>query len=288
MTPILFTIAASLCWGTGTVLQKHGMATAFPHIALRDAFRRIGEIVRALVANRLWLVGLAIMLTGNACFAMALGSGDIALVQPLTNVTSVVALACGVIFLHERVRGAEVAGIALILAGVVVVTAFAGAPSSRMPSPTGLAAFTLGTVVAASAAVALRRAGASAEFSLSVASGIVFGLGNLMGKLLTQRAVLEAGEPFSLVRGDILIALLTDFPIFLVLAATAVGGVFQHTAYAHGRAGVVTPLVTIMSNMIPLAAAVTIFGETVRFEQFAGVGGIFAGTFVLARASRSA
>ncbi|MCL4233578.1 MAG: hypothetical protein KJ042_03560, partial [Deltaproteobacteria bacterium] len=108
MKPILFTIAAGLCWGVGTVLQKHGMATSFPHIALRDAFRRIGEIIRALVANRLWLAGLAIMMTGNACFAMALGSGDLALVQPLTNVTSVVALACGVVFLHERVRREEV------------------------------------------------------------------------------------------------------------------------------------------------------------------------------------
>lgn len=287
MKPILFTIAAGLCWGTGTVLQKHGMATSFPHIALREAFRRFGEIVRALVANRLWLAGLALMLTGNACFAMALGSGDLALVQPLTNVTSVVALVCGVVFLRERVRGAEVAGIALILAGVVVVTVFAGAPSSRMPAAAGLAAFALGTVVAASTAVAMRRAGSSAEFALSVASGIVFGLGNLMAKLLTQRAVASAGEPFSLVRADILLALLTDFPLFAVLAATVVGSIFQHTAYAHGRAGVVTPLVTIMSNMIPLAAAVTIFGETVRAEQAVGVAGIFAGTLVLARASRA-
>lgn len=288
MKPILFTIAAGLCWGVGTVLQKHGMATSFPHIALRDAFRRIGEIIRALVANRLWLAGLAIMMTGNACFAMALGSGDLALVQPLTNVTSVVALACGVVFLHERVRREEVAGIALILAGVVVVTAFAGAPSSRMPLPTGLAAFALGAVVAAGAALAIRRAGASAEFALSVASGIVFGLGNLMAKLMTQRAVGDVGEPFSLARFDILLAIVTDFPLVAVIVATVVGSVFQHTAYAHGRAGVVTPLVTIMSNMIPLAAAVTIFGETVRIEQFAGVGGIFAGTFVLARASRAA
>ncbi|MCZ7584968.1 MAG: DMT family transporter [Deltaproteobacteria bacterium] len=100
---------------------------------------------------------------------------------------------------------------------------------------------------------------------------------------MTQRTILDVGEPFSYGRPEVLGSILTDFPFLVVLGCTVVGGILINAAYADGRVGVTASVVTIVSAVIPIIAALTIFGERVVPLQIAGIVIVVAGTAMLAR-----
>ncbi len=282
MAPILLAVAASLFWGVGTALQKHGMSSEFPKITLSNAFRQIAPILKTLLVNWHWMAGLASMLGGMICFATALGMGDLALVQPLVGLTGVVAAFIGVVFLKEKIKGLEIAGIAAIVAGVALVGACGGQRSFQMPADGMLMIFTALTAGLSAGAIVLRKFDISMEFSFSFAAGIIFGLANIMGKLLAERAILETGLPFHVWSAPILESVFTDYPVYIVLTTNIFGGVIMQTAYANGRASVISPIMTIMSFILPILAALTIFGEKIQTMQAVGIVVILVGTGMLA------
>jgi len=282
MKPIILAIVASLAWGLGTVLQKHGMATSFPKISLGQAFKQIGTIIKALFSNWIWLLGLLFMITGMLSFATALGAGDITLVQPLVCLTGVVTAIIGVLFLKEKVSHIEWIGIALILLGVVFVGAAGGEQTAQPPTNIAVAIFSVLTVILVIGSLALKKLNFRAEFTLAVAAGMTFGLANLMGKLMTQRSNIEVGEPFSFARLEVWGSVLTDYPILIVLVTNIFGAVFQQTAYANGRASIVGPLMVIISNVIPILAALTILSEQVHLLHGIGIVVVIIGTAILA------
>jgi drug/metabolite transporter (DMT)-like permease len=223
-----------------------------------------------------------IAIGGAANYASALGKADITIVQPIISLTGVIAAVTGVVFLKEKVRPIEWAGISLIIAGVVVVSLAEGGQSAQSPTNFGLFVFTLVSVVLIGCSFLIKRIGASLEFSLALAAGLNYGLANLMGKLLTQRAIIEVGAPFSLGRGDVWISLLTDYPAWIILATNILGGALLQTAFANGRASVVSPIVTIISNLLPIVGALAIFGEQVRLLHAIGIFIVLVGTSFLA------
>ena len=282
MNPILLAVIASVCWGIGTVMQKYGMAGAFPKITLREFFRQIGPVLKKLVANWIWTAGMALMIGGGMVFMTAQGRAGITAVLPITCLTGAVAALIGVAFLKEKVAAVEWAGIGLVFAGVVAVAQAAGEAESVIPGNGALLLFTAATAILTVAALLARRLGYTAEMTLSVSAGLIFGLCNLMQKLMTQRVLAHVGGDFTLARFDVWIAGISDYPVYIVIFGNILGGVFFQTAFANGRASVVSPVVTILSNVLPIVAAVTIFGESVRFAHGLGIGLVLFGTALLA------
>ncbi|MDP8222463.1 MAG: EamA family transporter [Candidatus Lernaella stagnicola] len=282
MNPILLAVLASFFWGVGTVMQKHGMATSFPQISLAGFIRQVGSILLTLVRNWLWVLGLLFMIGGMVSYATALGAADLSIVQPIICLTGVVAAVIGVTFLKEKVRPVEWLGIALILGGVVIVSVGATGETARIPGNGPLLAFTAVSVVLIAASFMLKRLNVSVEMTLSLAAGLNFGLANLMGKLLTQRVILDVDGPFSFARPEVWWSLITDYPVFVIIATNIVGGAALQTAFANGRASVVSPVVTIISTILPILAALTIFGENVRVAHAVGIGVVIFGTTLLA------
>ncbi|NLH47080.1 MAG: EamA family transporter [Myxococcales bacterium] len=282
MNPILLAVMASLCWGIGTVMQKYGMSGAFPKISVREFFRQIGPVLKTLITNWIWTVGLLLMIGGGMVFMTALGRAGIARVLPITCLTGAVAALIGVAFLKEKVMPVEWTGIGLVFAGVIVVAQAESGGASLIPGNGALLLFTAATAILTTTALLARRLGFTAEITLSVSAGLIFGLCNLMTKLMTQRVVAEIGGDFSLLRSEAWVAGLTDYPIYIVIAGNLLASVFFQTAFANGRASVVSPVVTILSNVLPIVAAVTIFGETIRFGHGVGIVLVIAGTALLA------
>lgn len=287
MSPVLLAVIASIFFGVGTALQKHGMASNFPEISLSDFIRRFGHVLKTLLANWIWLVGFLTMFSGTAAFAYALAAGDITVVQPIIGLTGVVAAFVGVVFLGERLQAREWFGVALTILGVVLVGLGGGEPSAVLPE-TGWVLLLVGlTAVATAGTFGLGKLGLSKEFTLSVAAGLCYGVANVAGKLLTQRAMLDTGGEFSLTGGATWIAVMLDYPIYVVIGANVFAALFFQTAFAHGRASVVSPVVTIISNLLPIIAALTLFGEHVGLLQGIGIGTVLLGTLVLALSSRA-
>ena len=282
MNAVLLAVVASLFWGVGTAMQKQGMAASFPRITLRGLLSTLPAVLRTLLVNRAWVLGLLGMLGGMALFGMALGRGDITVVQPVVCLTGVVAAIVGVGFLGERLGKAEWAGIGLTLLGVVLVSLGGGGQTSSQPETIPLVIFMVVVTAMSLASLLLRRLSLSTELTLSLAAGLVYGLANMLGKVLTQRVIDDVGGGFDLNRVEVWISLLTDWPIWVILAANVLAGVFYQTAFANGRASVVAPVVTIISNVLPILAAVLLFGERPHPWHGAGILVVVAGTALLA------
>ncbi len=282
MGPVLLAIMASLFWGVGTALQKYGMSSEFPKITLANCFWQIIPILKTLLVNWHWMLGLVCMFGGMICFATALGLGDMALVQPLIGLTGVVAAFIGVTVLKEKIKGIEIAGIAGIVFGVALVGAAGGERTFQMPSDANLMFFTALTILLATGAFLLKKFQISTEFTLAFTAGIILGLANLMGKLLAERAIIETGLPFVLWSVPILVSIFSDYPVYIVTVTNILGGILLQTAYSNGRAGVISPITTIMSFVMPLLASLTIFGEKIRTTQALGIVVILVGTALLA------
>ncbi|MBZ0271821.1 EamA family transporter [bacterium] len=282
MTPVALAVLASVFWGVGTVLQKKGMAAQFPRVTLREMFARLPAIVRVLFTNRIWLFGFFLMMSGSITFTTAIGQGDLTLVQPCVALTGVFAASIGMTLLGERVRPMELAGIGLIIAGVVLVASANRPPTSAMPTLVALGGFIAVAGVVIFAALRAGRVAISRELSLSIAAGLSYGSSNLMGKFMTQRAVAEVGLPFAINRPEIWESAMTDYPLLLWAIFNALGTVFFQTAFANGRASVISPVVTIVSIVTPVLGAMAILGESMAIAQVAGIAIVVAGTAILA------
>ncbi len=287
MNALLLAVVASLFWGVGTALQKQGMAASFPRITVSALLRQLPIVLRTLLVNRAWVAGLLGMLVGMGLFGTALGQGDITVVQPVVCLTGVVAALVGVGFLGERLGTLEWVGIGLTLVGVVLVGLAGGGDTAGVPELLPLLAFIVVTTGLAMASLLLRRRGLSAELTLSVAAGMIYGLANMLGKLLTQRVIAEVGVPFDLLRPAVWSSMMTDWPIWAILAANVVAGVFFQTAFANGRASVVAPVVTIISNVLPIVGALLLFGERPHVLHGLGILVVLVGTALLALQSQA-
>lgn len=282
---VILALVVAVLWGFGNVFQKHGMSTSFPKISLKNVVRQIGLVVKTLFTNWLWLLGTLMMLGGGGVYLVALGYGDVTVVQPILCLTVAVSAIVGVVWLKEKVSVIEWAGILMVLAGVILVSIAGGGKTAVLPAGSYLLIFFVAFSLAAAAAFLLGRVGISIEFSLALSAGLVFGLGNVAAKLMMMRFEAELGSA-DLFQLAAVQSILTDYPIILVIAANIVGSIFYQTAFANGRASIVASICTIVGNTVPIIAAITIFGEQVKFLHGLGIIIVLVGAFVLAIGNR--
>ncbi len=295
----LLAICASIFWGMGIALQKKGIDASFPKISLAKFFSQIFLIVKTLLQNSVWAIGLFCMFCGMGFFAYALAAGDISIVQPMVNLTIVVATLAGVIFLHEKVSPMEWVGIGVMLIGVffIALEIKAGSNGSFLPIsfslPTkstailpntleiGIMTLVFCLIIIASLLVDKIGIKLDQAFSLSIAGGLCFALANTMGKVMTQRVIEKIGF-FSLTDAGCLGAIFTDFPIYFIAIANIFGFSFQQTAFANGRVSLVAPVQTILANTAPIVAAIIVFSESFGVSRGIGIGMTVIGVALMA------
>jgi hypothetical protein len=155
-----------------------------------------------------------------------------------------------VIGLGERARPLEWAGVFLIIVALLVLGAAAvDAPLSS--SAHGLPAFSLGVLGLAALAFLVDRS-PRRPLGLSVASSLVLGLGSVFAKTLTS--------------APSFVAALQSSALVATAAANVVGFALMQTALAAGRGVVVMPVLSGLSNLVPIVAAVVVFGESMSSD----------------------
>ena len=168
------------------------------------------------------------------------------------------------------------------LLGVVLVGLAGGSQTSVQPAGLPLTLFVVVVSAMALASLLLRRLHLSAELTLSLAAGLIYGLANMLGKLLTQRVIADVGGGFDLNRLEVWISMAGDWPIWAILVANVAAGIFYQTAFANGRASVVGPVVVIISNVLPILGALLLFAERPHPLHGLGILVILIGTALLA------
>src|SRR5438067_5755502 len=115
--------AASVCFAAAYVLQYHEA-----HEAPRGLFLS-PRLLLELAHHRIWLGGIAAMMVGNGLQAWALGTGSLAVIEPVLTSSLLFALPLSAAWRRERLRRREWIGAVMVSAGLGLLLGV-GSPSA--------------------------------------------------------------------------------------------------------------------------------------------------------------
>lgn len=270
-------IAIPLAAGSTTLanlayLREHDAAAALPALSMRRPLHSL----QLLLNDHGWLVGFAMESGGFALYAAALAIGPLALVQ------SIGAGGIGVLaYVSARVAGRRLdgrrqLGVWLSILGLLAlgVSLAQGTGTGGQGSTAAILAWLGGTAAFAVVALAVGRRVGSLGVAEGIAGGLLFSIGDISTKLVTQ-----GGARFA-------------FVITLVIGYT-LGTSLLQLGYQRSGALTVAGLATLFTNALPILAGTVVLGEPVppgvfgvlRVLAFVAV---TAGAFLLATPDRAA
>jgi drug/metabolite transporter (DMT)-like permease len=270
---VLLTVASSAFYAGATALQKHGIASRLPGFALADVFSRFGELLAAMLKNRVWLLGLAVIPFGFGLEIQAVSMGDISVVRPLSRLEAAFSVVIGVTLLGERLSAREGIGIAAMIAGALVLALEPVPERALVPgdASTVLALGAAGVLVTALLVAQGRWPDRVApEYGLAVCAGLMFALSDIMMKIGTS-AVKEKVGSFQIVSAQTVVLLLQSHQFLIFVAIAIAAFLVLQIAYSHGRVSVVVPIAGITGTLLTLILAFVLLREPLSPGRVLGV-----------------
>jgi len=279
---ILLAFLASFLFGTGAVMQKHGMAAKFPKLSWKQLSSQLPLIAKTLIANKIWVGGFFVGLAGGPFMIKALSGGDITVIQPLINLTIVVVVLEGVVLLKESLSSPEWSGIAILLISAVLISLSGSEPTGKIPSISSLWLFTvcIGALAAICLITPVLFRKTKLEVVFAIAAGCCFGIGNLFLKQATVEVQTKLGA-FNFFSLTTWITGLLSWAALTVIIAELIAFVAYQMAFSHGRVSLVTPLTTVISVVVPVIAGAFVYKEEINFWRLSGIVLAIIGTIML-------
>ncbi|MFE0173981.1 DMT family transporter [Streptomyces sp. NPDC059002] len=270
---LLLAVGAACCLGLGFVLQQN----AARHAPLSDFLSP--RLLLDLVRVPRWLAGIGLMVCGMALGAVALGRGEVSLVEPLLATNLLFALALSRHQTRQPLGRQGWAGLALLAGGV---TAFivAGEPrgGSVVTDPVRhwlIVGVMVGGALLLTAYAKRSRLGAGPVL-LALAAGLLYGVQDALTRVSGQR-----------LSDDGWVALCTGWEPYGVLALGIAGLVLVQSAFETAPLRMSLPALTAAQPLAGIACGVGFLGDRVRTDAGAlaweGVGllGIVVGVVLL-------
>lgn len=243
-------LGAAGLYGVGIVVQA-SEARLVPHAhAMRLSL--LGRLMR----SARWLFGTGLTVVGWGLQVIAFALAPVTVVQPALAFTLAVVLLGAHRVLHEPVGRKEVAAVAAIGIGLIVVVAAAPARTTESAGGLRLAVTLVALTAVALAPLLFASAVRSRPAIAAAAAGVAFALAGIATKLLTDAL---AGD-----RAEAALAW-----VVLVTIASVVGGVSEMTSLQTGRASQVVPMTFAFEITLPVALAPVLFDE-----RWSGLGGV--------------
>jgi hypothetical protein len=240
-------IAIPLAAGSATLanlayLREHDAAAELPTLSMRRPLHSL----HLLLSDRGWLVGFAMESGGFALYAAALALGPLALVQSIGAggigvLAYVSARAAGRRLERRRQLGVWLSILGLLALGVSLAQ---GSGIGGHGSTPAILAWLGGTAAFAVLALAVGRSMGSLGVAEGIAGGLLFSIGDISTKLITQ-----GGARFA-------------FVITLVIGYT-LGTSLLQLGYQRSGALTVAGLATLFTNALPILAGTVVLGEPV-------------------------
>jgi hypothetical protein len=246
---ILAALGSAVCYALTSVLHHRAAGQVHEHKAFDPML-----LVR-LLARPVWLIGTVAEVAAIGLHAVALGSGGLALVQPL--------LVGGLLFalpmesaLHRRLpHRDDVAGVVLSSVALAVFLV-AVAPHSGTPTASDAAMLGAGAgcwlVVAVCLLLSRGRSPVMRAVLLGMATGALYALAATLLKVCAELAAIDP------------LLLLRSWELYALVAIGALGTVLNHNAF---QAGPMTPSLASLTITNPVVSIV--IGMTVFHEQLA-------------------
>lgn len=270
---LMLAVSAACCLGFGFVLQQNAAQQA----PLSDFLSP--RILLDLMRVPRWLGGIGLMIAGMVLGAIALGKGEVSLVEPLLATNLLFALALSRKQTRQPLGRQGWAGLAL-LAGGVTTFIVAGEPSSGTPVTDP---FRHWLIIGAMVGLALllttyakRSRLSSGPVLLALAAGLLYGVQDALTRVSGQRFT-EGG----------LTELLTGWQPYGVLALGVTGLVLVQSAFETAPLRMSLPALTAAQPLAGIICGVGFLGDRLRADTGAlaweavGLAGIVVGILLL-------
>nr|WP_202524046.1 DMT family transporter [Kitasatospora sp. SID7827] len=271
----MLALGAACCLGAGFVLQQHAAQRAPSGDLLR--WRLLLDLVRMPD----WLLGIAFMIGGQVLSALALGAGEVALVEPLLATNLVWAMLLAGRLTGTRLGRSGWIGVALIALGVTAFIA-AGRPEGGGPAAGPLRHWLVVGTVAGLALLLVSVARRLPLFEeatlLALAAGLLYGLQDALTRTTFDRVDRDGAA-----------AALASWPPYAVLGIGVVGLLLVQSAFEAAPLRMSLPALTAAQPLAGIACAVGFLGDRLRLSpgalawQSAGMAAIVVGVVVLGR-----
>ncbi|WP_420032791.1 DMT family transporter [Streptomyces sp. cg28] len=270
---LVLAVSAAFCLGIGFVLQQN----AASHAPLGDFLSP--RLLLDLVRVPRWLGGIGLMVCGMVLGAIALGQGELTLVEPLLATNLLFALMLSRRQTRQPLGRQGWAGLVLLAGGV---TAFivAGQPrgGSAVTDPLRhwlIIGVMVGTALLL-AALAKRSRLSPGPALLAVAAGLLYGVQDALTRVCGQR--FSAGG---------LAAVLTSWQPYAVIALGVTGLVLVQSAFETAPLRMSLPALTAAQPLAGIVCGVGFLGDRLRTDtgalawEAAGLAGIVVGVVLL-------
>lgn len=241
-------LVAAVCLGLGWVLQQR--------VAARQTDDELSvALLRHLVAQRAWWLGIATMVVGAALGGLALQLGSVTLVEPLISANLLFAFIFAALLGRASVKWGEVLG-ALLLSASLGVFIAVGRPQSaahEQPPTADTTALVIGVIVAVVILLAgyARRRSAHVEAALiAAAAGVMYGLQDMA----TRTTIVALDN-----RG-VVAAISTPWP-YVVVGAAATGISLAQSAFRTARLDFSLPPASAAEPVTGIALGISVLGD---------------------------
>ncbi len=250
---LVITIASAclLNWG---YLTEHAAASTLPPLSVKHPLRT----ARLLLASRRWLIGFASEVAGWGLYVLALALAPLSLVQAASaGGIGVLAILVGR-FGHGKLKRRERLGVAVSILGLALLGASlaGGAEHGETGDWVAVLAWVGGSLVVAFLVVQpgarILRGGAAHGAS----AGILFAAGDVATKTVVEGGIHLLMTP-------------------LMLAGYGAGTLVLQMGFQRGGALTTAGLATLLTNAVPIAAGMSIYGEPLP-DGLAGAARILA------------
>jgi drug/metabolite transporter (DMT)-like permease len=210
-----------------------------------------------LLANPIWLLGLAAQVFGVVLQAAALDRGRVAIIQPLLVTTIIWAMPLGYFLTNQVIVRRHILGAALVVAGLAVF-ASVGDPAGGIenaPTRDWLMAFLVIGAVSACLLLFGTRGGLSARAAVfGTTAGILYGVSATLMKPVVEE-----------LHADGLAGVLETWELWVMAVAGLVGFYLQQVSLATGRLVPSVATVSVANPVVSVLLGVLVLQE--RLDQ---------------------
>lgn len=246
---LLIALVASSLFAFGLLMMK-SRAWKLPQARGADTVRAIVAWIR----DPIWTAGLIVQGLGYALFIVALAGAPISMVSVMMQGGIGLFVLFAVVFLHERARPNEWAGIAITILGMVVLGLSVSGDEVQAPAASLTMVMTSAVLLAIGFIPTRLRRFRHNGVGAAILSGVIFGLATIYTKAMADTFVADAHLSWS-------VRIAANPYVYGVIATNIVGMVALQNSFSNSRGIIAMPLSSALSNIVPIASGMILFGE---------------------------
>lgn len=267
---IAIALVDACCFGVAAVLQHRGVHQALDERVEHPdhpKHRRINlGVVRSMVRQPIWLVGVLLICIGSALHVIALFLAPVTVIQPIGALAVPLAVVLSAKYSGMKPTRAMIGQVTLSVVAIAIFVWLASGRVESSPAPFRdliIVIAVLAVIIAIAWLIAHWRTGWVQCIAYAFGGAVAFGLLSALMRAISQHL---NGDIRNLLHPETLVM------IGAVIAAVAVGGFLVQHAYSAGAPEVVLACVTMIDPLIAVLVGFVLLGEGAGIDTLSAMG----------------